>query len=500
MLAILPLLLLIAGAMVAMLSGRNDGSKGNKEIGGITAFGFSATALAVAIYAAMEVWDNGTIEFVLGASTLQFDALSAMMSIVALGLLSAVSLYSVKYMEHDKGTDLYYPLLLLMVAGIVGITMATDLIVLYVFFELMCVPSYALVAFRKDDWNAVEAGLKYIMMSAVGSVIALFGLSLIYMDAGTLSYDGLVGVLSSGPTAKAAILMLIAGFGFKAALAPLHTWLPDAHSAAPSGISAMLSGIVIQAGLFTLMKALLVFSGTDVGYGALLVVMALITMTVGNIMAYVQFAYQKADIKRILAYSSVAQMGYIALGIGLGLEYGVRSGFEGGMFHIMTHAFMKGLAFLCAGAIIHQLGTRDVKCMRGIGHSMKITAFCLAIALLSLAGAPPMSGFMSEWLVFRGAMDTSPIIGAWSVAIIGIALFNTLLALGYYLPIIKSLYLGGKTKEAVMAKDPPAYMLAPIVALAAATVVLGIWPELGLRIIKPAVDLLMQLAGWGVLP
>ncbi len=499
LLAILPLLLLVAGAMCAMLAGKYGLSKGNRELGGITAFGFSAMALAVAVYAALEVWDNGTIEFVLGASTLQFDALSAMMSIVALGLLSAVALYSVKYMEHDKGTDLYYALLLLMVAGIVGITMATDLIVLYVFFELMCVPSYALVAFRKSEWNAVEAGLKYIMMSAVGSVIALFGLSLIYMEAGTLAYEGLVGVLGSGATAKAAVLMLIAGFGFKAALAPLHTWLPDAHSAAPSGISAMLSGIVIQAGLFTLMKALLVFAGSGVSYGALLIVMALITMTVGNIMAYVQFAYQKADIKRILAYSSVAQMGYIALGIGLGLEYGVRSGFEGGMFHIMTHAFMKGLAFLCAGAIIHQLGTRDVKCMRGIGHSMKISAFCLAIALLSLAGAPPMSGFWSEWLIFRGAMDASPIIGEWSVAIIGIALFNTLLALGYYLPIIKNLYLGGKTKEVVMAKDPSPYMLVPIVALAAATVVLGIWPELGLKVIKPAVDLLLQLAG-GVLP
>jgi len=493
LLAIMPLLLLIGGALASMAIARYGITSGNKSLGGLAAFAFSASAFAVTAYAALDVWDNGPMLFTLGGSTLQFDALTVLMSLTALGLLSAVSLYSVKYMENDKGTDLYYPMLLLMVAGILGITMATDLLVLFVFFELMAIPSYALVAFRKDKREAVEAGLKYIMMSAVGSVIALFGISLIYMEAGTLSYSGLVGVLAGGAMSKAAVLMLVLGFGFKAALVPLHTWLPDAHSAAPSGISAMLSGIVIQGGLFALMKALLVFAGTGVSYGGLLIVMALITMTVGNLMAYVQYS-SKADLKRILAYSSIAQMGYIALGIGLGLEYGVRSGFEGGLFHIMTHAFMKGLAFLCAGVIIHELGTRDVKCMRGIGHSMKITGFCLAIALLSLAGAPPLSGFMSEWLVFRGAMDASPFIGAWSVAIIAIALVNTLLALGYYLPTIKTIYLGAKTKEVLKAKDPSMYMLAPIIALAAITIVLGIWPELGLRVVKPAVDLLSELA------
>jgi proton-translocating NADH-quinone oxidoreductase chain N len=485
--------------MLSMAASRAAIERGDRRSGGIVAFGFSATALAVTVYAAGEVWSSGPILFTLGGSTLHFDALSVLMSVTALGLLSAVSLYSVKYMEEDKGTDIYYALLLLMVAGIVGISMATDLLVLFVFFELMCIPSYALVAFRKDKWESVEAGLKYIMMSAVGSVIALFGISLVYMEAGTLSYSSLAGVLAGGAMSKMAILMLALGFGFKAALAPMHTWLPDAHSAAPSGISAMLSGIVIQAGLFAMVRALLVFAGTDVSYGGLLIVMALITMTVGNIMAYVQYAYQKADLKRILAYSSVAQMGYISLGVGIGLEFASYnnaglSGFQGGMFHILTHAFMKGLAFLCAGAIIHELGTRDVKCMKGVGHSMKITGFCLSIALLSLAGAPPLSGFMSEWLIFRGAMDASPYIGSWSVAIVGIALFNTLLALGYYLPTIKSIYLRGKTKAVLAAKDPSPLMLAPIVALAAATIALGVWPELGLRFVQPAVDLLSELA------
>jgi proton-translocating NADH-quinone oxidoreductase chain N len=499
MLAILPLLLLVCGAFVAMAASRTGTVAGKKHYGGIVAFAFLALGLVAAAYAALDVWDNGAISFTLGGSTLQYDALAAFLAIVALSLGSAVAIYSARYMDHDKGTDLYYPLLILMVAGIVGLAMATDLLMLFVFFELMCVSSYALVAFRKERWEAVEAGLKYITMSAVGSVIALFGISLVYAEAGTLSYAGLVGMVTGGALSKMAVLMLVLGFGVKAAIVPLHTWLPDAHSAAPSGISAMLSGIVIQSGFFALVKALLIFAGAGVSYGGLLIALALITMTVGNIMAYIQLAFQQADLKRILAYSSVAQMGYIILGVGIGLEYGVRTGFEGGLFHIMTHAFMKGLAFLCAGAIIHQLGTRDVRCMRGIGHSMRVTGFCMAIALLALAGAPPLSGFMSEWMVFRAALETSGTIGTWSIAIVGIALFNTVLALGYYLTIIKTMYLRVRVKDVVMAKDPSPYMLAPIVALATLTVLLGIWPELGLRVVKPAVDLLVALAR-GVAP
>jgi len=498
-LTIIPLLLLVCGAFAAMAAARFGLDSGRKWMGGVAAFAFSGLALVAMIGAATEIWDTGAITFILGGSVLQLDAMGVLIGIVGLSLGTAVAFYSVKYMEEDKGTDLYYPLLMLMMAGIVGISMSTDLVVLFVFFELMCVSSYALVAFRKEKWEAVEAGLKYIMMSAVGSVIALFGISLIYAEAGSLTYSGVIGLLAGGALSKMAVIMVMVGFGVKAALVPLHTWLPDAHSAAPSGISAMLSGIVIQSGLFAMIKVLLYFAGSGVSYGGMLIVFSLITMTVGNLLAYVQFAYQKADLKRILAYSSVAQMGYIMLGIGIGLEYNNMTGYTGGLFHIMTHAFMKGLAFLCAGAIIHQLGTRDVKCMRGIGHSMKLTVFALSIALLSLAGAPPFSGFMSEWMIFRAGLETTAVIGAWSYAIVAIALANTLLALGYYLPMIKGFYLAGKTKEAIKAKDPEWWLLTPIMVLATITVILGIWPELGLSVVKHAAELLAALAR-GVVP
>jgi len=491
----LPLVFLFSGSFLAYAMGRAEQVYQKKYLAATTALLFFSIALILQILLALQIWDAGSLSFYIGDTLLRMDALSVFLGLIALSLGTIVCLYSVIYMAHDKGQEYYYPLLLLMVAGIVGIGLATDFLVLYLFFELMSIPSYALVVFRRHEWMAIEAGMKYIVMGAVGSAFAFFGISLVYFQTGTLQFNDLVGMLSTTPILQAALLFLIIGFGVKAAIVPLHTWLPDAHSAAPSGISAMLSGIVIGAGFFTLLRSLLVFTGTGLAAGELLIILALITMSVGNLMAYSQLSHKQADLKRILAYSSVAQMGYILLGVGVGLAYGIRVGYEGGLFHIMTHAFMKGLAFLCAGAIIHQLGTRYVDEMEGIGLSMKVTGFAFALSLLSLAGVPPLSGFMSEWMVFSGSIMTYGVIGLWGIAIAVIALLNALLSLGYYLPIIKTMYLPAERKGILKARDPSAVMLLAIGILAGLTIILGVWPELGLKAVKPAVDILVSLGG-----
>ncbi|VVB62140.1 F(420)H(2) dehydrogenase subunit N [uncultured archaeon] len=490
-----PLVFLFSGSFLAYAMGRAEKIYQKKYLAATTALLFFSIALILQIILAVHIWDNGSLSFYIGDTLLRMDALSIILSLIALSLGTVVCLYSVIYMEHDQGQEYYYPLLLLMVAGIVGIGLATDFLVMYLFFELMSIPSYALVVFRRHEWMAIEAGMKYIVMGAVGSAFAFFGISLVYFQTGTLQFNNLVGMLSTTPILQAALLFLIIGFGVKAAIVPLHTWLPDAHSAAPSGISAMLSGIVIGAGFFTLLRSLLVFTGTGLAAGELLIIMSLITMSVGNLMAYSQLSHKQADLKRILAYSSVAQMGYILLGVGVGLAYGIRVGYEGGLFHIMTHAFMKGLAFLCAGAIIHQLGTRYVDEMEGIGLSMKVTVFAFALSLLALAGVPPLSGFMSEWMVFSGGIMTYGVIGLWGIAIAVIALLNALLSLGYYLPIIKTMYLPTERKGILKARDPSAVMLLAIGILAGLTIILGVWPELGLKAVKPAVDILVSLGG-----
>jgi proton-translocating NADH-quinone oxidoreductase chain N len=493
--AFYPLLLLFTGAFLAYAMGRAEHLFKRKYLASVTALVFFVAALILQLSLAPQVWTNGTLNFTIGDTFLQMDALAVFIALVALILGTVVCLYSIVYMKDDVGQEYYYPLLLLMVAGIVGLGLATDLLVLYLFFELMSIPSYALVVFRRHEWMAIEAGIKYIIMGAVGSVLAFFGISLVYFQTGTLSFGSLIGLLSSTPLLQAALVFLIVGFGVKAAIVPLHTWLPDAHSAAPSGISAMLSGIVIGAGFFTLLRSVLVFSGAGLAVGQLLIIMALLTMTVGNVMAYAQFTHKDQDLKRILAYSSIAQMGYIILGVGVGLAYGIFTGYEGGLFHIMTHAFMKGLAFLCAGVFIHELGTRYLDEMQGIGLTMKVTGFAFTLSLLSLAGIPPLSGFMSEWLVFSGSILTYGTIGWWGVLIAVIALVNALVSLGYYLPIIKTIYSTAEHGAVKKAKDPSPVLLLAMGILAALTIILGIWPELGLQAVRPAVNILLSLGG-----
>ncbi|MDD4308579.1 MAG: proton-conducting transporter membrane subunit, partial [Thermoplasmata archaeon] len=441
------------------------------------------------LWIALKVWDGETVEFAMASSTLQADALGILLALVATALVSMVAIYSIGYMKNDTGLEHYYPLLLLMVAGIVGIGFSTDFFMLFVFFEMMAVPSYALVTFHKRERDAAEAGVKYVILSAAGSAVALFGISLIYGQTGTLSISESLSGLSDNAFSLLAIMMLIAGFGVKAAIVPLHTWLPDAHSAAPSGISAILSGIVIQAGFIALFKCLLAFGESGISVGILLVGFALITMTLGNLLAFNQAYVRNGDLKRVLAYSSIAQMGYIILGIGLWMEYGTEMGLQGGLFHIMTHAFMKGLAFLCAGLIIYRLGTRQLSQMKGIGHAMPLTAFCFTIAVLSLAGAPPLSGFMSEWMIFKAGVDASATIGIWGILITLIAVLNSILSLGYYLPMVSTLFRKPKRSFASL-KPAPKAMMVPIVILASVTIILGIWPEIGLKAIVPVIELL----------
>lgn len=492
----LPLVFLFSGSFLSYAMGRAERLYQKRYLAASTALLFFGLALVLQMVLAVQIWDQGAISFTIGDTVLRMDGLAVFLSLIALLLGTVVCLYSVIYMKQDKGQEYYYPLLLLMVAGIVGIGLATDFFILYLFFELMSIPSYALVVFRRHEWMAIEAGMKYIVMGAVGSALAFFGISLVYFQTGTVTFEYLIGMLGSTPVLQAALLFLVIGFGVKAAIVPLHTWLPDAHSAAPSGISAMLSGIVIGAGFFTMLRSLLIFTGTGVPVGELLIIIALITMSVGNLMAFSQLWHKQSDLKRILAYSSVAQMGYIVLGVGVGLGYGIRLGFEGGLFHIMTHAFMKGLAFLCAGAIIHQLATRYLDEMEGVGLSMKVTGFAFALSLLALAGVPPLSGFMSEWMVFSAGILTYGVIGFWGITIAVITLLNGLLSLGYYLPIIKTLYLPAERKHVSKAKDPSVIMMAAICILAGLTIVLGIWPELGLQAVKPAVDILASLGGF----
>lgn len=485
---LVPIIILFVGALVSYLCGRVFPKP---KYTGFVSLGFlvAAAVQLARLYPGVE-----GVTLSIGGIQTYFEAnsLAIFLAFVAVSLGAVVSIFSVSYMERFNGLGRYYALLLLMIAGVVGIGFAGDLFNMFVFFEVMAIPSFVLVAFDKEKWEPLEASLKYIVMSVFGSLIALAGISILFMYTGSLDLNTLaqstIGLNSF--TLIGIISLIIIGFGVKAAMVPLHTWLPDAHSAAPSGISAMLSGIIISAGLIAMVKALMVFPG--INFGIVLILFAIITMSVGNAMALVQ-----KDLKRMLAFSSIAQMGYIIMAFGLAFAFLSTAGdygFRGGFFHIMNHAIMKGGAFLCAGAILHSIGTRDMEEMRGIGRQLPLVGVAFAFFGFALAGVPPLNGFISKFFIGSAAADA----GGWGIVALVALIVNSAVSLGYYLPAINKILFSREISEkAKKAKPIPASIAVPIAIMVTLTVLFGVYPDLGLKLVNPVVNYMMLSLGGG---
>jgi len=275
--------------------------------------------------------------------------------------------------------------------------------------------------------------------------------------------------------------MTIVGCGIKAAIVPFHTWLPDAHPEAPSSVSALLSGILIACGVYGLSRIiLLTFNYTVFQWGIAIMVLSIITMTVGNFMALLQ-----NDLKRLLAYSSIAQMGYIIAGLSLGTEWGL----TGSILHIFNHALMKGAAFLCAGAFIHAVGTRMLDELSGIGRRMPLSTIALCITFFGLIGIPPLSGFISKLILFEAASA-----GMVWLTIAGI--INTAISTGYYLRFINIIIRHESSERVTVAKEAPVTMLAPIFIMALLIILFGIWVQPILGFAQEAAASLLNLKAY----
>jgi len=396
------------------------------------------------------------------------DLLSVFMAFLFCGLGTMAAIFSVRYMEEDSGLDKYYALLCTMVAGMVGVVFAGDFFNFFVFWETMCISSYVLVAFRTGRWEPIEAGFKYLVMSTFGTLLVLYAMSLLYGLTGTLNFAYMAQAISSTSAASPVLYfilgLMIVGFGVSASIAPFHTWLPDAHPAAPSPISALLSGVVIKAGVYALCRiSFLIFPLIHFHWGILIGIISVLTMTVGNILALWQ-----NDVKRLLAYSSIAQIGYILVGVAAGTQLGL----TGTIFHIFNHALMKGAAFLCAGAFIYRAETRMLHELSGIGRRMPISTITLSIALFGLIGMPPLNGFISKLILFTSAFLSPGMV--W-LAVAGVV--NSAISAAYYLRFIVVLIRHEPAGKIAMFKEAPITMLAPICVMAAFIILFGIWPQ-----------------------
>ncbi|MDR5659343.1 monovalent cation/H+ antiporter subunit D family protein [Serpentinicella sp. ANB-PHB4] len=412
------------------------------------------------------------------------DIFSTSMSLFILSLSILVIIYSLKDIEHEiyfKQISVYYSLVLLLILGMVGITVTNDLFNTYVFMEILAITSCAIISIKRKKENYM-ASFRYLILNTLGSLSFLFGVALLYMVTGYLNmseiYIRINQVWELYPTnLLLALGLMLTGLGIKAAVFPLHVWLPDAHSTAPTPSSALLSGLVVKVYIFTAMKLLFRVIGLEIidtiNIPSFITYFAVVGMIMGSV-----FAIGQRDIKRLLAYSSVAQIGYIFLGVGLATELGLSAG----LFHVVSHGFMKSLLFLSAGAIIYKTGKRDIRTFKGIGYQMPLTMILFTVGALGMIGIPGLNGFMSKWYLGFAVLEKGQ-----PIYLIVILLSSFLNAI-YYLPIIISAFLTeGEERNIMVLEDIPKTMSIPMVLIASFCIITGFFPQIVMDVVSRAI-------------
>ena len=458
----------------------------------------SLLVLAVGSIGQSRVYEIGKWSIPLGIN-LVLDGLSSLLLLAISVVSSAAMLFSVRYMEQYTAKAKYLSLFMLMVAGMNGVVLSGDIFNLFVFLEIASLASYALVGFGCEH-EELEASFKYMVLGSIGSIFVLFGVALVYGNTGTLNMAYISKTIASGGLNAGlsfALGLFIAGFGLKAALVPFHAWLPDAHPSAPAPISAMLSGVLIKAlGVYALARVIFNIFGVTVSIGWLLVAMGILSMVAGAFLAMGQW-----DIKRLMAYSSISQVGYVILGLGLGgliiAEGGDLSwaslAILGGLFHLINHSVYKSLLFLTSGSIQMSTGTRDLKQMGGLAEKMPLTRTACTLASASIAGIPPFSGFWSKLVLVIAA------IGAQFYWVAAIIVFVSLCTLIMYLKVQRYAFLGEVPENLQQVKENKGTMAVAMIFLACLCVLMGllvIVPSLRAGILTPAVKVLTDGLGY----
>lgn len=402
---------------------------------------------------------NYLLDYKMFGINLKLDGLSHIILLAVCLVVFLVVLYASSYMEKYPGKDKFFALYMLMTAGMAGVLTSGDLFSMFVFLELAAISTYLLVAF-KGEAEELEASIRYLILGTIASVLILIGIGLFYNFPGT---------------AKSFIAVLfLAGFGMKAAIVPFHAWLPDAHTAAPAPVSATLSGILIKVlGVYALARIFYNFLGMSAQYSIILTCFGIISILIGGLLAFGQ-----RDLKRLLAYSSISQIGYIILGLSLGTPLGIM----GGIFHLINHAVFKPLLFMNAGSIEQRASTRNLDELGGLYNKMPVTSITSLIGSLSISGIPPFSGFWSKLFIIIACVQTGNLWAA-SAAIIG-----SILTLSYFLKVQKNIVFSNLPERLKNLKESPLIMSFAVIILALLCLIGGIfYPYVVEYLINPAV-------------
>ena len=437
------------------------------------------------------VLHSGTISYAEGGwrapwgIELRIDLLNALVLLVVTFICAIVLTASPRSLDQEiwrENHHKFYALYLLCMTGLAGMTITGDAFNIFVFLEISSLSSYALIA-QGTTRRALTSSLQYLVMGTIGGTFILLGIGMIYMVTGTLNIaDMAVQLAAVGPnrTVLVALACIGIGTGIKLAVFPLHIWLPNAYTYAPAIVTAFLAATATKVAYYVLVRFVFSIFGASLAFGELrldvvLMPLAIAAMFVGSFVAIFQ-----DDIKRMLAYSSVAQIGYMVLGLSLASV----TGLTGGLVHLFNHAIMKSGLFLVMAAVLLQVGSTRLEVFAGLGRRMPITMAAFVVAGLSLIGVPLTVGFVSKWYLVMGALEG----GLWPVAVL--ILLSSLLALIYIWRVVEVAYFRQPPDDAPEVSEAPASLLVPIWVLAGATVFFGIFTSLSVGLASAAARML----------
>ena len=408
------------------------------------------------------------------------DELSVLFAVLALIVMTCAGFFSFVYMKHEQKAHHYYGFYLIVFAVLNALCFAGNLITFYLFFEILTLSSMPLVL-HNGSREAVMAGLKYLFYSLCGAYMALLGIYFVYRCSGTLTFTAGGVVLQStaasavDPSAVSLLLIMamimLIGFGVKAGMFPLHAWLPAAHPVAPAPASAVLSAVIVKAGVLALIRTVYYIFGASFLRGTWVQTVWL-TLTLVTVFMGSMLAYREPVLKKRLAYSTVSQLSYILFGLAVMDVQSV----NGSLLHVLAHGLIKASLFLCAGAIIYTTGKTRVDELRGIGKEMPLTMWCYTIVSLGLIGIPPTGGFIRKWHLALGSLSGAPSVFRWLGPVV--LLVSALLTAGYLLPLTIHSFLPGSDYDYAkhVKREPSPLMTIPILIMTVLSVLIGLFP------------------------
>ena len=492
------IMVLFLGAFLIVMLGRNKAVRNVLALLSVTASFCFLAALVKPVMINGEIiayWMGGRVPaggYAIGIA-LEVDALSLFFGLLVATAVLVSCIYSIQYMSHDHNVREYYTLFLMLSGGVMGLVLSGDIFNMFIMVEILTFAAVALTAFRNTAKGALEAAFKYLVVGSMGSTCILVGTIMLYAQVHTLNFAQLSALIPGNlnNATKLSFALLFIGFGTKAFIVPFHPLAADAHGAAPASISVLISGVLTKSGIYGIIR-LCYFLFQSMGLGT--VQFMLVFFGCMSMFICVTMALAQHDFKRLLAFHSISQIGYVLTAVGLCTALGISAG----LYHAMNHTLFKGLLFLAAGAVLHQTGTTDLDRLGGLSRKMPWTTVLFLIGAFSISGIPPFNGFASKWMIYQATYEKaveSGNIGFLLVTII--ALITSVLTLASFVKVSQSVFFGQLPKEYENVKEVSFGMRFAMCIFALLCVLTGLFPDVVTRYLtEPAANAVFNVTGY----